>query len=131
MSKLGYLKRCPCCKKWQGVKRAKEYGMYGSVYLYPYHDDCLEDVLCHPEKYVHKIVDNYIGITEKIKSQKAVEDAQDEYIHKQQEKARAICVDELMGDQQDDTKCRYWIFYTWYNWPMAFGRNLVSVKRHT
>lgn len=96
--RLGYLKRCPCCKKWKGAKRAKEYGIYGSVYLYPYHDDCLEDVLCYPEKYGHKIVDYFIGITEKLKSQQTREAQEQEYILERQEKARAICVDELMEE---------------------------------
>jgi len=94
---LKYLKRCPCCKKRKGVKRVCEYGIYGSRYWYPYHDECLEDVLCNPEKYGHKVVDYFIGITEKIKSQRARDAQEQEYILERQERARTICVDELIS----------------------------------
>lgn len=96
---LKYLKWCPACKKRKDVKRVCEYGIYGSKSWYPYHDDCLENVLCYPERYGHKVVDYFIGITEKIKSQQRRDTEEQEYILKRQVRARSICVDEILGER--------------------------------
>ena len=65
-------KKCVFCKSKKGnVKYVPAYGMYGGHRAGNwYHKECLEDILCFPENYGHKMADMALHLTERIKDHK-------------------------------------------------------------
>jgi len=95
---LTYWKKCPFCRSRKNVKLVPEYSDYGYIMRHwAYHDECLEEVLCHPETHGHKMVDYMLGITERIKQHQYRINCKRKSVEAQYEKAKNVCLEEVLG----------------------------------
>jgi hypothetical protein len=82
------------------VNRIPEYGIYCGVESHwVYHDDCLEEVLCNPESYGHKVVDYMLGVVERVKQHKQtmIDEKESARLYREQQilRAKEVCIEEI------------------------------------
>ena len=64
---------CKICGERENLLYTPEWGLYGrykGAIGYPYHEECVKDVVCNPENYTNKQVDWAIQIGESLRERK-------------------------------------------------------------
>lgn len=86
-------KRCVFCGNKDETKYVPAYGLYGqSRPGNYYHNECLMEVMCEPEKYKTRIVDMAIDIADRIKGTKALKMCREEQEKKRCDYLKSLCV---------------------------------------
>ena len=88
-----FTKRCIFCKGTDGVKYIEAFGIYGVLVSGNwYHEKCLNEIVCEPEKYPSIVVDRAIDIIDRIKEMKKIKDYRTKKILEQCEYLKQHCV---------------------------------------
>lgn len=86
-------KRCVFCGNKDETKYVPAYGLYGqSCAGNYYHEECLTEVICEPEKYKTIVVDMAIDIVDRIKGTKALKLRREEQEKKRCDYLKAQCI---------------------------------------
>ena len=86
-------KRCIFCGNKDATKYVPAYGIYGqSCAGNHYHDECLMEVMCDPERYKTIVVDMAIDIADRIKVTKERKIHREEREKKRCDYLKSLCV---------------------------------------
>lgn len=86
-------KKCIFCGLKGNVKYVPDYGIYGDcVSGNWYHETCLREVCCDPEKFPSRTVDYAVDMIDRIQETKARKDKQTKRMKKQCEYLKSHCV---------------------------------------
>ena len=86
-------KRCIFCGNRDGVVYVPDYGIYGETGVGNYyHQKCLKEVMCEPEKYETHVVDMATDIVDRIKTTDEIKESERERQARNCEYLKSHCV---------------------------------------
>jgi len=88
-----FRRRCTFCKTSEGTQFISSFGMYESTYPGDwYHDECLREIVCEPEKYPSITVDLAVDIIDRIEIKQKREKERIEKLKRNYEYLKQHCV---------------------------------------